>query len=306
MVWAGLSSMSREERLEITGEERRQLIFALQECLYRVRTAETALNCLGLLAEAETETYGNNATGVFCESFRWSNPQFPLSLTRRLLLLREIFEEENTLGLRLVAVQAIESSIPQRGMVLFVSQGPMPLDAVPPMTRDEVSEYVEGLVALLIEVARSEDVEIADAASNVLPRSIATSAFYARPEVAVERLGTVVGWALTQEVPIPISDLASQLRGVRDGLGRATSPPQSESAAGIRRAIVEVEVLIERLDAGSFPVRLKMLGGEWTLEDYEYEVDEHGKQIYPGTRKLRDLAREAMEKPEVLTEELMG
>jgi hypothetical protein len=212
MVWAGLSSMRREERLEITGEERRQLIFALQECLYRAITAEVALRCLGLLAEAETETYGNNATGVFCESFRWSNPQFPLSLTRRLLLLREIFEEENTVGLRLVAVQAIELSIAERGMMLFVSQGPVPLDAAPPMTRGEVSEYVEGLVALLMEVARSEDVEVSNAASGVLPKSVATSAFYARPEVAVERLGTVVGWALTQEIPMPVSDLAFQLR----------------------------------------------------------------------------------------------
>jgi hypothetical protein len=64
-----------------------------------------------LLAEAETETYGNNASGIFCDSFRWPNPQFPLSLARRLLFLREIFEEENTSSLRLVAVRAIESSI---------------------------------------------------------------------------------------------------------------------------------------------------------------------------------------------------
>jgi hypothetical protein len=53
-------------------------------------------------------------------------------------------------------------------MVLFVSQGPMPLDAAPQMTRDQISEYVEGLVALLMEVACSEDVEVADTASNVL------------------------------------------------------------------------------------------------------------------------------------------
>jgi hypothetical protein len=89
-------------------------------------------------------------------------------------------------------------------------------------------------------------------------------------------------------------------------LGRATPSPDSESAAEIPRAVEKVEALIERLDAGSFPVRLKMLAGEWTLEDHEYEVDEHGEQLYRGTRKLRDLAREAVEYPEVLTEELMG
>jgi hypothetical protein len=301
MVWRDLSIMSREERLEITGEERRQLIWALQECLYRSQTAQIALRCLGLLAEAESENYGNNATGVFCGSFHWSNPQFPLTLSRRLQLLQEMFGKEEYAGMRPLVVKAIEGSIPQRGMVLFVSQGPTPLDAAPPMTRDEIMDYVEGLVALLVDVARSDDSEAADVARAVLPRSIATSAFYARYGVAVERLGTMVEWALTQEVPIPVSDLAIQLRRVRDGLGRSGS----ESGVEIRKAIEEVEGHIERLDSGSFPVRLKTLAGTWSLEDYDREMDEHGQSIERGVRKLRDLAREVVDDRAELTDELV-
>src|SRR5215207_892442 len=111
MVWRGLSIMSREEHLEITGEERQQLVWALQECLYRRETAQSALGCLSLLAEVETDDHGSSATSVFCESFYWSNPQFPLTLSRRLLLLREMFEKEEYAGMGPLAVKAIEASI---------------------------------------------------------------------------------------------------------------------------------------------------------------------------------------------------
>ena len=186
--------------------------------------------------------------------------------------------------------------------MLFMSQGPAPLDAAPPMTRDEVTNYVEGLAALLMEVARSGGAEAADAARAVLPRSVATSAFYARPGIAVERLGTMVEWALIQEVPVPVSDLAFQLQRVRDGLGRL----ESDTGTEIRKAVEDIESLIERLDSGSFPVRLKRLAGDWSLEDYKYEVDEHGHNLERGTRKLRDLAREVVENPEELTNELLS
>ena len=302
MVRGGLSIMSRGERLEITGEERQQLVWALQECLYRRETAQAALRCLSLLAEAETDNHGSNATTIFCESFYWSNPQFPLTLGRRLLLLREMFEKEEYAGMRSLAVKAIESSIPRRGMMLFVSQAPTPLDAAPPITREEITNYVEDLVALLMEIARSDNPEEADAARAILPGSTATSAFYDRPGVAVERLGTMVEWALTQEVPIPVSNLAFELRRVRDGLGYSGS----ELGTEIRKAAEDVEGLIERLDSGSFPVRLKRLAGDWTFEDYDYETDEHGQNLERGTRKLRDLAREVMENPEELTNELLG
>ncbi|QIN84411.1 hypothetical protein GBA63_18520 [Rubrobacter tropicus] len=301
MVWRGLSVMSRQERREIAGYERQQLVWALQECLYRRETAQTALRCLGLLAEAETDDHGSNATSVFCESFFWTNPQFPLTLDRRLLLLREMFEKEEFVGMRTLAVKAIEGSIPQRGMMLFVSQGPTPLDTAPPMTSDEISRYVEALVGLLMDVARSDDPEAADAAMAVLPKSIATSAFYARPRVAVERLETAVEWALTQEVAIPVADLAFQLRRVRDGLSRPGTEPGGET----QKPVEDVDRLMERLDSGSFPVRLKRLAGEWTFEDYDREVDEHGHNLERGARKLRDLAQEILDNPEQLTDDLL-
>ena len=214
-------------------------------------------------------------------------------------MLREIFEKENYARLRPLAVKAIKSSIPRRGMVLFVSQGSKPLDAAPPMTSDKVTDYIDNLAALLMEVVLSEDPETAEAATSILPASIATSAFYGSAESAVERLGAVVEWALTQEVPVPISDLAFQLRRVRDGLRRG------EAELEIGEAVREVERLIEQLDSGDFAVRLKKLAGGWTLEDYKYETDEDAHNLERGVRKLRDLARETIDNPEQLTDELL-
>jgi hypothetical protein len=98
MVEEGLMGVDFNERLEITGEERRELVWALQETLYRKNTGATALRCLALLAEAETESYGNNATETFAECFNAWHPQFPVPLRRRLELLNDLFAEESLRG----------------------------------------------------------------------------------------------------------------------------------------------------------------------------------------------------------------
>lgn len=96
-IFSSLRSLSYEEILEINkhyyieGEwnERRNLVFALEELLRHRCAAKSAMISLALLAEAENENdIRNNATGVFCDSFSPYNFQLPLPFYERINLLK--------------------------------------------------------------------------------------------------------------------------------------------------------------------------------------------------------------------------
>src|SRR5262249_10341946 len=90
LLESGLLHSSKEERLAIAGSQRRELMWALEQLLFRAQTSRGALRLLSLLAEAENEPYANNATGVLAACLHPGHPQMPLSLRERLALSREL------------------------------------------------------------------------------------------------------------------------------------------------------------------------------------------------------------------------
>lgn len=303
LVQEGLERMNLKERLSIKGDARRKLMWALEQLLFRKKTSMAAIRCLALLAEAETESYGNNATGVFCECFHPLHPQFPLPLQDKLDLLRDLLTPESSVKLRLVGIKAIESSLDRLGGTsLRRSSGPEPLDSRPHMTYGDVYNYAEALVDLLIKVAKSEEPILAKSAVEVLPRAIAECAIQARPETAVARFHTVVHWVLTDKVPISISDLTEALRRVLEVFKERRGKIAGETAAKLKECTEEIEALINRLDKGDFSTRLKRWGDS---DDHEYELDERGKRIYRVQKELHALAMEAVDNPEALTDDLL-
>src|SRR5262249_41712412 len=151
VIKSGLLDASPEERMKISGGRRRELMWALEELLFRKKTSAQALHCVALLAEAENENYGNNATSVFCESFHPLHPQLPLPLEERLLLLKSILGSEDSLQLQLVGVKAIKTAFSRTGAVMLRrSTGPIPLDSQPSMTYGDVWGYAEALIDLLM------------------------------------------------------------------------------------------------------------------------------------------------------------
>ena len=306
LVEEGLERMNLKERLSITGDARRELMWTLEELLFRKETSTLAVRCLALLAEAETENYGNNATGVFCECFHPLHPQLPLPLQDRFDLLKEILSPKNSVKLRLVGVKAIESGLSRlRATSLRRSSGPEPLDSRPHMTYGDVWNYAEALVDLLMKVAESEEPILAKSAIQVLPRAIAECAIQARPEVEVVRFQTVVDWVLTDKVPVSISDLTEALRLVLEVFNERSGNIGRETAAKLKKCTEEIEALINRLDKGDFPTRLKRWAGNWTRDDHEYKLDERGKRIYRVQKELQALSVEAVDNPEALTDDLL-
>lgn len=75
LLLPGLREMSLDQRLAIAGGVRRDLVWTIEQLLFRTESAMQALRCLALFAEAESEKFANNSSGVFAELFHPTHPQ---------------------------------------------------------------------------------------------------------------------------------------------------------------------------------------------------------------------------------------
>ncbi len=307
LVERGLGAMSLKDRLMITDDSRRELVWALEQLLFRRKTSAAALRCLALLAEAETEKFANNATGVFCESFHPQHPQLPLPLRDRLDVLRTLFRPESSPALQLIGVKAIEAALRRHGSVsLRSSDGPDPFDPRPRKTWGEVWDYVEALVDLLVTAAQSRDITVADAARAVLPHAIGECAIQAPPSPAVARFKIATDWVLNQEVPLSVSDLTSSMKAARHILHEQKETTDKQTRLKLTRAVQDIDKLLNLLEHADYPIRLKRWAGSWAHGDDKFREDANGRRIYQWEDEVESLAQVAAKKPDVLTDALFA
>jgi hypothetical protein len=301
IIERGLDAMSREERGALRDGNRREIISALDELLFREPTSSRALRALVRLAEAENETYGNNATGLFGEAFHWRHPQLPLPLDERLGVLRECTAVGAPRERRLIAIKAIETGLRQSASVMLRrGGGAIPLDARPQMRWSEVWDFVEALFDELKALARSRDEVVAAAALAVLPTALQAVGAEGRPARAMERIREVVRWALEESVPISIARLTGVLRFVQARLSDDAKRPGAPNVPELRAAVSDLEALLEGLEKGDFGVRLKRWAGPWAWGDHkEDEQGRRGRERWDD--ELQALAREAAQEPTLLT-----
>lgn len=87
-----LSSLDDEELFKVSGDTRRNLIFALERLCFRIETFERGAWSLMLLAANENENYGNNATGLFVQLFQVSLSGTSAPPDMRIRLIDSILE----------------------------------------------------------------------------------------------------------------------------------------------------------------------------------------------------------------------
>lgn len=309
LVESNLLDLSVDERLSIKGSARRELVWTLEELLFRRKTSATAVRYLAMLAEAETEDVANNATGIFCACFHPRHPQFPLPLQNRLTILKDILDSNQSVELRMLGVKAIDAALTRIGfsMPLRRSSGPDPLDSRPSMTYGEIWDYIESLAELLLTTAQSsKDTKLVQCVIDALPRVIAESTIQARPELGVSRFQIVTSWALTHKMPISVSDLTSALKLTHDTLNGHIGEVDEETDAVLMECVGKIEALIDQIDKGDFSTRLKRWAGDWTRYDHEYEIDESGNRVYRAGKELQILAEEAVGDAEALSNDLLS
>ena len=109
-----LSKYSYEQLYEISGDVRRNLVWALEKLCFHKVVFKKSAKCLLWLASAENEDWGNNATGQFLQLFRTflSGTEAPPEL--RIELIDEAIKQDSD-PIRKLAVQALESAIDTYG-----------------------------------------------------------------------------------------------------------------------------------------------------------------------------------------------
>ncbi len=294
-----LLASTREFRLAISGDSRRELMSALEQLLFRAKTSKSALRLIWLLAEAENETWGNNATGVLKESLHPFHSQMPLPLYERVALIKERLSSAPTTEVRLLAVKAIQSGLTGRMSIhLRHSVGSSPLDTHPPLTWSDVFSYVKNLAEILVSLAEEQG-EVSHAALGALPNSIAELAFRGLTDESKQHFTLLTNWALAERSGLDVSHLASIMHRVRDFCANQIAKPDlpEDRKAEYTEFISQLTAWETSLNRAGFTTRLKLWagGGRHHVSD-DWEQEE--KQL---EERLCLLAKEAVQSPQILT-----
>ena len=291
---------SHEERMAISGEPRRELVWGLEQLLFRAKTSRGALKLVWLLAESENETWGNNATGILSEIFHPLHEQMPLPLDERLAMLREFTAAPVSKNGKLVAIEAAGVALSRQSHQLRHSTGTAPLDSMPLLTYQDVDEYIRSLTDHLLLLAETDEEEIARAA---LERVLNLVAEMPQPKDALERIDKLVNWVLVEEQNVSIASLYRVIRFIRRRIVEKEGIHGDLSREG-QQIIQQLDQLVNKLESGNFAVRIKRWAGRRQRTDRD-EVIINGQRVYRFDHELRNLAKEVISNPSLLTPDLL-
>ncbi len=294
-----LLTSTLEARLEIPENLRRELLWALEQLLFRVKTSKGALILVWLLAEAENEKWSNNATGVLRDSFHPRHPQMPLSLDERAALIEERLSYSTLIETRLVAIKAIEGALDRRSSVsLTRSAGVQPLDTRPTLTFNDIFDYFRSLARILVSLADQQGA-VSQAALDALPKLTAELAFQGLTTESRQYFKLLTDWALAERKGLKVSHLSGIMRGVRDFYAQKFAKPDLSDERGTeyREFISELTQLQAALDQAGFSVRLKLWAGGGS-----FQLTSQWKQV---ETQLHVLAKEVADTPKLLTSDLL-
>ena len=307
MLHEGLAGMSRARRLEIALSARRDIVWTLDELLFRSKTSTLAMKSLALLAEAENENFANNAAGVLCECFHPFHHQCPIPLGDRLVVLREMLARENSVELRLVGLKAIESGLVGRGATaLRRTSGLEPLDSRPSMTWGDIWDYSGQLVDLMMGLAESEEEELGKKARAAIPHSIAALAALGNADRAVHYFKRAVHWVVAKTVAIPVAGLVDAIRQAQTNLEVQSAKADNETLTKYRALGEEMEAMVGQLESTDFPTRLRRWAGDWSRDDHTNVAEEGQPPVYRSEKEIRDLASHVITNPGLLTTDLQN
>lgn len=201
-------------RLSIKDNKRRSLMRILEQLLYRKKTSYGALRLIGLLAEVENETYGNNSASIFVVCFHYVPYSLPLSFEKRLILLNE-FVSRNREKLISLAITAIANSFNRfQSWSPSSSKGFSPFDDVfKPLVWGEIFKYAEQLLIQLWDIVNSNNLCSKEAIS-LLPKLLVDISGIAPilSELSVEYFEKIVSYAISNKMIVNFNSLQKHLQ----------------------------------------------------------------------------------------------
>ncbi|MCU6501992.1 hypothetical protein LPN04_29790 [Rugamonas sp. A1-17] len=289
---AALESATIDERMQFMGDARRTAIHRLEQLAVPAETFFEAAQCMLLLAEAENESWSNNATGVFIELFGLGHGPLAaseLSPIDKGDYLRSLLGSEVPFR-REIAVQALSKSLD------------------PFMSRTAIDEVI-GLRRLPGRWEPKSDAEICGAyaahvrlleeAVDYLPESEANEAIrgilkYVYSLIRLDPLTTTIVAFLRRTAAIPglreqsIETIVSILHHEGKDLPVAVSS--------------ELEAIRNEMTESTFGNKLRRYAGMKLIED---NFDANGEYSDAAAQGLIELATDAVRYPESLKTELV-
>jgi len=272
---------------------RREIVWTLENIVVWRELFVEGASLLLALAEAENETWSNNATGVFCSLF--AAGQGPVASTEappeeRFPLLQQAIDSESQ-RVRMVALKACNAAFETRHFVRLVGPEHQGLRELPalwqPSSPKEVSDYHKGVWMLLTEhLSTLKGSELDYTIDLLIQRSREVSRVKELEDMVIETLESIASIDEKRRksiLAIVVSILHYEARSM-----------SSDSRArweGIRDA----------LTGDDFHALLQRYVGMDLLED---SYDEEGNRTEEVDSTIKELAAEAFSNQELLFDEV--
>ena len=149
-----LENSSIEDRLKIAGKARREIVWTLTRLAWRMSSFQDATTTLALLAEAENETWSNNASGEFIARFQIYLGGTALPYTDRLTVINKIIDMDSR-SLDKLAIKALSKAGEQhasRSVIDPVSDETPELEWQP-KTQDDYKKCILAAINILSYLA---------------------------------------------------------------------------------------------------------------------------------------------------------
>lgn len=296
-----LGSLGPEElAARVTERARRSVVTALEDLALRPETFAGAARLLASLAEAENETWANNATGVFISLFHWQNPEVPAPVRQRLgALIAEAGSSSPTR--RRIMAGACARAFDEHAVVCLHEAKGSTVPSVPsrPGTWEEVREYGQGVLDVLASLATDHDPEVREAAIGGLLGSVRPFVRYSLTGEGFHVLGDSALRVLKEvgeTVPARLwSRAISQLEVLLEDL----SVPALASSTAAGQARQRVRDVLEALTEGNLRRELWRWIGPRSFS-LEAKPD-GGPEI---EKQIRAIARRLVEDPEAFEQHI--
>ncbi len=285
----------------LAGDDRREIVNALEVLIHRQGTFEDGARGLLCLAEAENEIWGNNATGIFTKIFHWRLPDIPMDGRLRASLLSYMAGSDLSKRRVLVAkaaAQCLETSFVFRsGEGLGVAP---PESGWQPTLWAEVHDAVRPVVELLKRLAIDPGSQVRNEAIHALSKGVEAIRQVGLIEEAVAAL------EFLERLSLDGSQRASVVEGASFLVINMTEAAKGAQDAQWRKTLEEGinrgEALFTQMTSVDFPSRFMHWLGPNPLRAHrrmgeEAEVSEIAEQ---GKR----LAEEVISDPTLFTPDL--
>lgn len=148
-LWSVIGSISIDG-LRLIDKGRRNLVWTIEKLCFEPRTFDKGAEMMMLLAMAENEHIGNNATGQFIALFPLYLPATAATLEQRLLFLQR---QVQYMERQLIVLSALNRALRTRDFFFFggaEQRGTEKLSNYQPKTNKEISEYIHGCLDVLM------------------------------------------------------------------------------------------------------------------------------------------------------------